>query len=78
MKPAKTNTQPKMVTQNKMLHFSKWITIMYGGIPQLVIGSTLTRCSNIITPEWWYITYIYICTESKCSQSLAVVFRHTL
>jgi len=31
-----------MVTQNKMLHFSKcvkWITIFYGEIPQQVLGS---------------------------------------
>jgi len=40
-----------MVTQNKTLHFSKcvnWITILYGGIPQQVLGSTLTQRSNII------------------------------
>jgi len=35
-----------MVTQNKTLRFSnrvKWIAIMYGGIPQQVLGSTSTR-----------------------------------
>jgi len=35
-----------MLTQNKTLHFSKrvkWITILYGGIPQQVIGSTSKR-----------------------------------
>jgi len=34
------------VTQNKTLRFSKrvkWITILYGGIPQQVFGSTSTR-----------------------------------
>jgi len=35
-------TQPRMVTQNKTLSFYKrvkWIIIMYGGIPQQVLGS---------------------------------------
>jgi len=39
-------TRPRMVTQNKTLHFSKrvkWITVLYGGIPQQVLGSTSTR-----------------------------------
>jgi len=65
------------VTQNKTLHFSKrveWIIILYGGIPQQVIGSTSTRRSNIITLD---IKSIMFCVKLPwpCSCHTIVMIR---
>jgi len=47
--------------------------IIYGGIPQQVLGSNSSRRSNIITPgrerifhEWWYYYAVEVLPSTCC------------